>query len=231
MPAPREPAIEWRPVLRARLSMLLPDATTATRRALEQSVRPRAAHRGDVLVGQGGEMQFVLLLDGHAAVRRGGREGKQLLLWVASAGELLCVNAVTFTDSPFDLVWLTDGTAATWRGELIRPLAAQDPGFCLALIDRAASIGMTLTGRIDALAFRDTRGRLAAACLEYRDLVFHERHPAISRTDLAALVGASREMVARCLRHFEERGYLKRIGRTGLVLLDEQGLRRYLEGA
>ena len=225
------PTTEWRSLLLDRLRELLPDATEETRRELGRSAHLRNFRRGDILVAQGRPSQLVLLLTGHAAVRRSSQEDEQLLLSVASAGALLCVSAATFTESPFDFACLSDGMAATWGGDRIRELAANDPGFGLALLDRAASIGLEVTSRIDALAFLDARGRLARAFVEYGDLVFHEQHPTISRSDLPALVGASREMVARCLRYFEARGFLKRNGRTGLVLLDEKGLREYLEDA
>lgn len=224
-----EPDSDWSGALSDRLDALLPDVAVGTRRELDRSARPRTFRRGDVLVAQGRASQLVLLLDGFGAIRRGSREGKQLLLFVASAGELLCVSAVTFAESPFDLTCLTDGTAATWSGSQIRELADHDPAFGLWLLDRAVAIGLQVTARVDTLVFLDARRRLLRAFAEHGDLVFDRRQPVISRSDLPALVGTSREMVARCLRSFEAEGIVARIGRTGLVLRDADRLRQETE--
>ena len=226
-----EPDSDWSGALSDRLDALLPDIAVATRRELDRSARLRTFRRGDILVAQGRASEIVLLLDGFGAIRRGSREGKHLFLSVASAGDLLCVNAVTFAESPFDLTCLTDGAAATWSGRQIRELAGDDPAFGLWLLDRAVAIGLQVTARVDMLAFLDARRRLLRAFAEHGDLVFDRRRPTISRSDLPALVGASREMVARCLRGLEGEGIVARTGRTGLVLRDANRLREEAERA
>lgn len=43
---------------------------------------------------------------------------------------------------------------------------------------------------------------------------------------LRRFVGISREMTERILRDFERRGLVQRVGRSGMVALDPDGLRR-----
>jgi CRP-like cAMP-binding protein len=221
-------ATDWGLALGENLAAQMPDASDQTRGELMRGAHLRTFGRGELLLAQGRIAQLTLLLDGFAAIRRASGEGKHFVVFISSAGEFACASAVTFAECPFDVAALTDGVVATWSGRLARDLAAADPAFCLALLDRSVAIGVGITSRIDMLAFQDVRHRLAQALIDYRDLVFDERRPVIVRSDLPALLGTSREMTSRVLRRFEALGIVRRVGRSGLVLLDERRLRELL---
>jgi CheY-like chemotaxis protein len=63
----------------------------------------------------------------------------------------------------------------------------------------------------------------------HRDLFFCDP-PVLTRTQLHALVGTSREMTSRVLRVLETRGVVARIGRDGLAILDPAALERAVVG-
>ena len=71
--------------------------------------------------------------------------------------------------------------------------------------------------------FTTAAGRLAAVLLQYEAVCFGER-PTVPRGQLSALAGVTPQMVGRIIRRRESEGILRRIGSTGLELLDRSGL-------
>ena len=59
---------------------------------------------------------------------------------------------------------------------------------------------------------------IESATLEGDKKIIHEK---ISRQDLAKMVGASREMVSRVMRDFEEQGFIQTLT-GGAILLNER---------
>jgi CRP-like cAMP-binding protein len=210
--------------LRQRLQRAFPHASDATVRSLEDAAAPRSFRRGSRLIVQGEPLEVILFIEGRAALRRVSAEGKQMILLIMGPGDLVGSLPAGPLDSPFELVSMSAGSAAAWKADFVRHLAAANAGLALDLLDSAALVGQALITRVDDCLFYDTRRRLARVLSTYRELAFGDHRPAITRTDLAALVGASREMTGRALRSMEEDRILTRVGRTGLRLLDAAGL-------
>ncbi len=87
---------------------------------------------------------------------------------------------------------------------------------------------------VQALAFLDTNGRLAAKLLELADR-YGQPCPAgiqiklkLTQIDLAASVAASREMVNKVLGSFRERGLIAVDAGQKIVILDRRGLQRQI---
>ena len=98
-----------------------------------------------------------------------------------------------------------------------------DAGMALAAIDSmAASLHDTIE-RIEGFVHQNARRRVLRVLASYRSLFFGD--PVIlTRAHLPGLVGTSREMTGRVLRHLEREGVVERVGRTGLRLLQPGGL-------
>ena len=66
--------------------------------------------------------------------------------------------------------------------------------------------------KIESLALMDVYGRVANALIEMADLDDEDGlviRSKVSRQNLAKTVGASREMVSRVMKSFEEKGYFE----------------------
>jgi CRP/FNR family cyclic AMP-dependent transcriptional regulator len=79
--------------------------------------------------------------------------------------------------------------------------------------------------KIESLALIDVYGRVARVFLdmakEVNGVLVIERAPA--KQDIARLIGASREMVSRCVKHLQQAGLIATEGRR-VVLLDKGGM-------
>jgi len=129
-------------------------------------------------------------------------------------------------DAPsVDLLGLNRGQAALWPGDDVLALARGDAGLAVDLLDHATRNATRLLNRLEHVTIDSVSRRLAAILWRRRDLLFDPRRPLPSRPQLADLAGTSREMAGRVIRDFEQRGLIARVGPTGLVLLDPEGLR------
>jgi CRP-like cAMP-binding protein len=206
--------------LRTRLALAFPHASDATLGSLAESARLRPFRRGERLIVQGEPLAVILLIDGWVALRRTSSEGKQAILVIMAPGEMTGAALGGSPDSPVEVVTISDGLAASWTADFVRHLASANACLALDLMDAVMARGLALISRIDGCLFHGVERRLARALATFQDLAFDERRPALTRSDLAALVGASREMTGRALRKMEAEGILARVGRTGLRLLD-----------
>ena len=179
----------------------------------------------EIVVRQGDDTWVVLIVAGHAGLRRATADGRLSMLRIVSRGEVAGFALLGRRPMIADLVALSDGTVARWTGEHLRTLVESDPGLGLDALDLALAASDQIAERSDALVHQDAVERVARVLYRYRDLFFAEP-PVLTRTHLPMLVGTSREMSGRVIRTLEARGVVARTGRQGLALLDPGALER-----
>ena len=204
--------------IRGLIELALPACRRETSRFLAETAHVRRVHTEERIFRQGEPIPLTLVLRGYGAYRRTTVDGQQLTVDIASPGDLFGFSSIASTHSSIDLVALTDCEVALWRGPEIRRLAATDPAFALAVIDRMALYLNMITSKVDGFLHQNARRRVVRVLDRHRDLFFAT--PAIlSRAHLPSLVGTSREMTGRVLRELEREGTVARMGRTGLRLV------------
>jgi CRP-like cAMP-binding protein len=195
-------------------------ASTAS--ALAAAATVRQVGRGATLLAPGETDQAVIVLDGYLAARVMDAEGHQFILALARQGQTLVPPiARPPLISRIEVVVLTGATTALAPAGLVWELAERDPDFSLQLLDLSRSVADRLLSRLHELTFSSARQRLAVVLLAYEPLLAGTR-PIVTRTELAGLVGVSREMTGRLIRELEHDGLIRRSGRTIAILNDER---------
>jgi CRP/FNR family cyclic AMP-dependent transcriptional regulator len=176
----------------------------------------RSFPRGAALMFQGErDDRTILLLSGRTKVARLERDGRELMLDIRDAGDLL--GELAFIDgapraatvTALERVHALALSAATLRNHL-----ETTPRVAVALLEVVAQRFRHSTANRARFAVADTLGRLAARIVELAD-----RYGApcaqgvrvdspLSQEDLAAWTGASRAGVAEALRTMRELGWL-----------------------
>jgi CRP-like cAMP-binding protein len=115
------------------------------------------------------------------------------------------------------------------RGQFLRHLQAT-PALAAALVELLSGRLRHVTEYAESLAFLDIRARLARVLLEMADRYGVRRDGVeidldLTQTDLASMVGATRERVNRALSSFRSEGLVELRGRK-IVLLDPVRLRQ-----
>ncbi len=207
------------------VDVLCRDTSDATVEALCRAATIRPFIRNDLLVAQGEPLPLVIILDGFAAARRTDADGHQFTLVVSQKGEVVGLRSVSHpVPSMFDLIALSDGRAAILAGAAVRSIAEADPKVALRLLDLSTANISQLLQRLDEVRFDDARQRFATVLLAYEPLLT-KPEPVISRTDLASLIGTSREMLGCVMRSLEASGVVRRRGRS-IRIVDRAALRQ-----
>jgi CRP-like cAMP-binding protein len=212
-----------RPQLSEIIAQKLPRCRPSTWDAMAASARLCLVRRGDRIYELGKPVPLTMILSGYGVARRTTSTGLLLISGVARAGAPFGWSGLASATSSIEMLAHTDCQVALWSGLEIRPIAAGDPELALAAIDSmAASLHQTVE-QIEGFLHQNARLRVLRILGRHRDLFFDEP-PILTRADLPALVGTTREMTGRVLRELEREGTVERFGRVGLRLLRPEQL-------
>jgi CRP-like cAMP-binding protein len=195
----------------------------------------RTLRTGAALVLQGDVADRVwLVLDGLVKVVSSHPDGREPILGLRGPGELIGeLGALDGRVRSATVTAVVPTTAREFGGAQLRTVVREDPDVALALLAH-------LTARLrDADAFRvsymgdDVPRRLARCLLDLAqrhgestgDGVAVEIRLPLSQEDLAGLVAASRDAVAKTLQTWRNQGLVS-TGRRSIVLTDPAGLAR-----
>jgi len=225
MPAPITPGEQGpEPADLARIiASAIPNARPDTHLTLAKAARVQSLAANDVIFRQGEQILLTLMLDGYASFRRTTADGRQLVLGVATRGDMFGFSSISARRAGVDLVALTDVRVAVWPGHQLQRLTSDDLGLATDAIDGMADFIVDITERLDGFIHQNSRQRVVRVLARYGDLFFGQ--PAVlSRSHLPGLVGTSREMTSRVVRQLEREGMVARVGRNGLQLLAPERL-------
>ncbi|WP_296808114.1 cyclic nucleotide-binding domain-containing protein [Thiocapsa sp.] len=178
-------------------------------------------YRANTVVMQKGDEASALyvLLSGRVKVFSADDNGKEIVLNELGPGDYLgelaliedstrSASVMTVTPSRFLVI-----PKASFQAYLI-----SRPGVALHLIGALAARVRKLTEEVERLALRDVYSRLADT-LQARAVEENGRliTDALTQRDLAALVGASREMISRILKDLKAGGYIALEGKRVVI--------------
>ncbi len=207
-----------------------------TRKELgELRVRGRVRHfrSGEVVhLPEDPATSVCLVLSGLLELSRTHEEGRELILELIRPGEFFRVLALMGRLSePNTVRARLASEICFFAPEEFRRLIRTRPHLAFALIKSLEGEAMTLGNRIEAMAFKSLRARVAHTLLQigraFGKQVGHGLRLSISLTqqNLADLVAASRQHVTYVLADFRSQRLLSS-RRRGLTLLNLEGLER-----
>lgn len=199
--------------------------------SLAGAVSKRRFKRGECVMEQGKiSNALFIILAGRARVLMTDRKGGEVILATLAAGDY--IGEMSMIDS--------EPHSATVSAEVqtdVLVLGRDD--FSRCLIDNAPMGYAVMRGlvrrlrsadnKIGSLALMGVYGRVANVLLEAGvpaengDVLIRDK---IARKDLAKMVGASREMVSRVMKEFEEQGFVQTLDGGVLRIVDRRSVRR-----
>jgi CRP-like cAMP-binding protein len=197
--------------------------TQAQMSQLSGNVTKQRYKRGELIIEQGQKSgSLFIILSGRARVIVTDKRAKEVILATLGPGDCLgemslidgqSHSANVRTDIQTDVLVLS-------HAEFVRCLAEnQNMAFWImkGLVQRLRKA----SDMVSSLALMDVYGRVAKVLMDTAqpvgedDLVICEK---MTRQDIAKMVGASREMVSRVMRDFEDQGFIKTNNDGYLVL-------------
>lgn len=201
----------------------------AEREALFEAGRERTYTRNTRVFHEGDRSNFVIVIvDGRVKVVTTADDGEESLLSVRGAGSLVGELAA-LDDAPrlASAVVLEPLTAVVLTAEQFRDFLGRHPRAALELARTLIQRLRESDRRRAEFGSFDVTGRLAALLLELssRESSGNQRAGiTLSQHELAGMIGASRESVARALTTMRGRGLVE-TGRRAITVVDPEGLR------
>jgi CRP/FNR family transcriptional regulator, cyclic AMP receptor protein len=201
-----------------------------SRRDLIGQAIPRNFAAGETIcrIGDpGGSMMAVLA--GTVRISLPTVKGKEIILGDLHTGELF--GEIALLDGKprsANATALTKCELLVLERRNVIPLLQRNPAACLQLMELLCARIRRSDERMADLAFYELPTRLAKLLLGYvTEKAGKEPRISLSQTELAEMVGATRENVNRCLRDWQRRGLVK-LQDGWTVILDPDKLRSLL---
>jgi CRP-like cAMP-binding protein len=187
----------------------------------ERVVTTGERYRGIYLVQNGWALRSRLL-----------ENGARQIVNVAMAGDILCLNAMIFEYSDFDIVAKTNLTARLIEPEVLRGVLGRDPDLAAAIFWVSAHEESILAERIVSLGRRSVRVRTAHVLCEFisRLEIMGEKRAEemlipLTQEDFADILGTSLVHTNKTLRSLDRDGIIQ--FRQGLLrIIDRRRLER-----
>ena len=208
---------------------LFSDLSAAQSGIVSATVEKRRYKRGDLIVEQGKiSGALFMILSGKVRVLSQDDRGREVIMATLDVGD--CIGEMSLIDG--------EPHSATVRAETQTDvLALGHEAFTRCLLENATMADAVMRGlvrrlrqadkQIQSLALMDVYGRVQAVLQEFAvedaegNKVLRSK---VSRQDVAKMVGASREMVSRVMKHFEESGVLVKQDDGTFLLKGSQSL-------
>lgn len=201
---------------------LTPDQATL----LSDAVVKRRFKRGERIVEQGGKSNSLfIMLAGRARVLMTDRKSREVILANLKPGDY--IGEMSLIDNePHSASVETEIQTDVFvlgRAEFTRCLA-ESPSMAYSVMQGLVQRLRKADAKIGSLALLGVYGRVAdvllgrAAADGEREMTIREK---ISRQDIAKMIGASREMVSRVMRDFEDQGFIETL-EGGSILVTER---------
>ena len=198
---------------------------------LADAVTKRRVKRGELIVEQGKKSNALfVILSGRARVVMTDRRGKEVIVAVLHVGDYVGEISLIDGKSHSASVQAEVQTDLLVLGQVeFNRCLAENHATANSVIKGLASRLRKADDKISALALMDVDGRVAQVLVSFshptenKQLVIEEK---ITRQDIAKMVGASREMVSRVMRDFEERGFIKTRANGSVELTERRSVPR-----
>lgn len=176
-----------------------------------EKLRVRRFQKAAVVVTRGDQSDAVYFVrKGELKVCVAGEDGKEVILNVIGPGESFGELAV-FTDHPrsADVISRTPCELMIIRKVDYLHALRSDPDLAIAALQHHASIVHGLTDQVSSLALVDVFGRVASLLKNTAvDTDAGKVIEGMTHQDIAATIGASREMVSKIMGDLKKGGYI-----------------------
>lgn len=206
---------------------ILRDCAASTRSALLERGRVERFHDDTVLFVDGQPAGVVLFpLNGTLQMAKATTRGRRQIFCDPTSGSCGGICMLTFSSHALaEVHGLDDGEVLVLDRGDFEDLIHADRVLCRAAWHSAASCMAHLSSLVTQLSFNKVSERVVLSLIDNTDkdgdLV------RLTQADLAAEVGTTREVVARCLAGLQADGLI-RLGRARITVLNREGLQATL---
>jgi CRP-like cAMP-binding protein len=179
---------------------------------------------GPVLAEAERPARAALVVHGTVVATWGAPDGRTVFAGLYGPGQFMGLATLTGEPMTVGIDALTDVTILAWHSAEFRHIATTDPAMAVDLLDRSVYAIRALNYMIKVRTFASARSRLAALLMKYEPICFSTSSPLVPRGQLAGLAGVTPRMVRAILGKWVASGIIRRVGVSGLELVDRPAL-------
>jgi CRP/FNR family transcriptional regulator len=185
-------------------------------------------NKGELLVKEGAPARFIIYIrDGFVKLGKSGVGGKDFILSISKKGAYLNIQNLNRKSKIyyFSATALTDTNVCFIDINNFELLLKSNGVFATEVISYIFSDEMNYFDRLVNNVQQQLPGRLANTLLYFRDEVYNQNpfNLNVTKSELASLIGTSRESVTRLLKEFQLSGMIK-AEKDKITILDEKKL-------
>jgi len=183
---------------------------------LAQRTRKRKYRKGEYVFFQSDIVDHLYFLEiGKIEIYKSDINGKKLTLWHIEESEIFCLASLYSPGAFASAEVVEDALIYSLLQSDFEDILASSQELSRNFIRCVCGKLNTYSNFLDDIAFKKVEVRLAKVLLNNQQLFKDDEFVCrLSQDELASMVGSRREVIARCLKTFRERGLL-RIASTG----------------
>lgn len=181
--------------------------------------------KGQIIYCEGEALPHVYVIEsGSVKLIRTSEHGKELIVDLAGPGDCIGNLAQAEPSSCFAQA-LENSVLFLVPRQILRRTASSNPAFALDLLEMKEKQSAAAQAHAARLAFDTVSQRLARLVLTISDDRYGTLKYPVNQTDLANMIGSSRETVCSILSRLRRKGYLS-IVKGRIRVLEREGLAR-----
>ena len=168
--------------------------------------------------------RVALVLRGTVVATWSAPDGRSVYAGLYGPGQFIGLGTLSGASLTVGMDALTPVTILAWRSGEFRNVVDCDPALALDFLDRGVYAIHALNRLIKLRTFTTAASRLAGLLLQYEAFCFSKEAPLLPRRHFAPMAGVTPRMARTILRKWEAAAVIRRVGASGLELLDRSEL-------
>jgi CRP/FNR family transcriptional regulator len=193
---------------------------------LEEGCLKTSFQKGELIFKEGSPAQHITYIrDGFIKLVKKGIGGKDFILSISKKGAYLGIQNLNQIrkENYFSAIAVTKSEVCFIDTQCFAKLLKQNGAFASKVISTIINDEMNYFDRLVNNVQQQLPGRLANTLMYFKNEVYNNNtfNLNLTKAELAALIGTSRESVSRILKDFQETGIIK-MERSVITILDDQ---------
>ncbi|MCY1720613.1 Crp/Fnr family transcriptional regulator [Prolixibacteraceae bacterium Z1-6] len=193
---------------------------------LEEGCLKTSFQKGELIFKEGSPAQHITYVrDGFIKLVKKGIGGKDFILSISKKGTYLSLQNLNSDRKKnfFSAIAITPSEVCFIETECFAKLLKQNGAFASKVISTIINDEMNYFDRLVNNVQQQLPGRLANTLMYFKNEVYNQNpfNLNLTKTELAALIGTSRESVSRILKDFQDAGIIL-MEKSIITILDDQ---------
>ncbi|NLK95104.1 MAG: Crp/Fnr family transcriptional regulator [Clostridiales bacterium] len=204
---------------------------------IENTIGHKEFSKGDTIFLEGDPANMLFFVnEGKIKLYKYNKDGKEQILHILSEGDFFGELALLKdSEHKFNSKAIDNVKICTLTKSQVKDIIMKNPQIAIKLLENVGERLSAMENLVQNLSTNDVDARIAYLLTNLMDKYSQKINNnksiklPISREDMANYIGVTRETISRKLKKFEEESLIKIVGIKRIIILDEKGLKNYIQ--